>query len=541
MLVGGGAVADETAEGARYWAFISYSHKDAAFGRRLHRRLESYVVPRRLAGQTGRTSGAIPKRLVPIFRDREELPAAHDLSTEVRAALAASRSLIVVCSAAAASSPWVAREIETFRALHPDRPILAAIRDGEPGEVFPAALYASGPDGRPIEPLAADFRSGRDGDHLGLLKLVAGVIGIGLDELIRRDAHRRNQRVTAVTAGALAAMVVMGVLTGFALTARQDAERQRMEAEYQRRKAEDLIDFMLKDLRTKLKGVGRLDIMAAVNEKALAYYAGQRLETLSVSSLERRATILMAMGEDDETRGRRDDALRKFGEARRTTAALLAAAPNDPNRIFNHAQNEFWLGYVDFQQDRFAPAKRYFLEYKRLADRLVVIAPSNTDYQAEVGYADSNLCSVAIKGPPDPAAALKYCTEALQLTEAAAKRAKPSDEVTDNLIERHAWLADAYFANGDFVRARTERDIQEQMLSSRLAADPKNMDLQDSWVAMQRAFAKLDRKDGREASARERLQRALQTTEKMIEFDPTNNEWKKTRTRILEDMSVPSP
>ena len=80
-------MAEETAgDNDRYWAFISYSHRDAAFGRRLHRKLETYALPRRLVGR--RTAqGTVPKKLAPIFRDREEFAAAHDLSTEVRAAL----------------------------------------------------------------------------------------------------------------------------------------------------------------------------------------------------------------------------------------------------------------------------------------------------------------------------------------------------------------------------------------------------------------------------------------------------------------------
>src|SRR5579862_9361178 len=155
-------------DGLRYWAFISYSHKDAAFGRRLHRRLETYALPKRLVGRT-RPQGIVPARLSPIFRDREELPAANDLTVEVQAALKASRSLIVVCSPDAAASPWVSREIELFRALHPDLPILAAIRIGEPDESFPAALTRSVPGGVRIEPLAADFQRGGDGNHLGLL------------------------------------------------------------------------------------------------------------------------------------------------------------------------------------------------------------------------------------------------------------------------------------------------------------------------------------------------------------------------------------
>src|SRR3954466_14006059 len=129
----------DEAGAARYTAFISYSHKDAAVGRWLHRRLEGYRLPRRLAGSEGE-HGPVPARLTPIFRDREELPAAGDLSEKVRAALAASESLVILCSPDAAASPWVAKEISTFRSLHPDRPILAAIAAGEPPDCFPPEL-----------------------------------------------------------------------------------------------------------------------------------------------------------------------------------------------------------------------------------------------------------------------------------------------------------------------------------------------------------------------------------------------------------------
>ena len=59
------------------------------------------------------------------------LPAATDLSETVREALARSGALIILCSPAAAASLWVAEEIQTLRALHPDRPILAAVLDGD--------------------------------------------------------------------------------------------------------------------------------------------------------------------------------------------------------------------------------------------------------------------------------------------------------------------------------------------------------------------------------------------------------------------------
>ena len=69
----------------KYRAFLSYSHRDGKWGSWLHKALESYRPPKQLVGKVT-PRGAVPKRLAPIFRDREEFPAADDLSAQVRAA-----------------------------------------------------------------------------------------------------------------------------------------------------------------------------------------------------------------------------------------------------------------------------------------------------------------------------------------------------------------------------------------------------------------------------------------------------------------------
>ncbi len=520
---------------ARYWAFISYSHKDAAFGRRLHKKLEAYAVPRRLVGRMT-AHGPAPRRLTPIFRDRDELSASHDLSSEVRAALKASRSLIVICSPAAAASQWVAREVEAFRELHPDRPVLAVIRDGEPPDCFPPPLRALGSDGAAIEPLAADFRRAADGEHLGLLKLVSGVLGLGLDELVQRDAHRRMQRVTAITAGAVAAMLVMGVLTLFAVDARFEAERQRGQAE-------GLVEYMLTDLRDKLKGVGRLDVMTAVNERALHYYAGQDLDMLPVDSLERRARIYHAWGEDDETRGDYDKALAKFREAYRTTERLLALAPNDPERIFDHAQSEYWFGLVDYDLGHFARAHNAFRAYQHLTDRLIALQPTNTKYRKEASYAEGNLCSVAYKERTDKKAAVRHCAIALTLMEEAARHpdaahGSPEErrDTAKDLLNRLGWMGDAYRADDQPARAKSVRLREERMLSEMMKTDPKDMDLRDTWTTVQRAIALLEIEGGEYPPALARLNNALGTINEMIKHDPSNMRWQKIKQHIFDDL-----
>jgi hypothetical protein len=186
-------------EERRFKAFISYSHSDELFASKLHKDLESYRVPKKLRGTAGRF-GDVPARLFPIFRDREELPASGSLPASIEDALRRSDVLLVICSPAAAQSSWVAAEIQRFQELSATGRIICAILSGEPNaepartieqECFPARLRAA-----VAEPLAADFRDGKDGYTLAKLKIIAGLLGLDLELLRQREKEAERQRMT---------------------------------------------------------------------------------------------------------------------------------------------------------------------------------------------------------------------------------------------------------------------------------------------------------------------------------------------------------
>ena len=203
----------------RYKAFISYSHEDKKLAKWLHRRLESYRTPASLN---------ITTALKPIFRDEEELAASRDLSASIVTALNDSQSLIVICSPSAARSRWVNEEIKTFQALGRDDQIFCFIVDGEPNdpdnECIPNALRQEGG----AEPLAADCRN--NGKKAAALSLIAGMLGVGIDHLIQREANRRQRRLLIITGASLAGMVLAFVLATIAYLASQEAQRQSTTA-----------------------------------------------------------------------------------------------------------------------------------------------------------------------------------------------------------------------------------------------------------------------------------------------------------------------
>ena len=232
----------------RYRAFISYSHADARIANWLHGAIERYRIPARLVGSAG-AHGPVPKRLLPVFIDRNELAASGSLGAELEAALAGSHFLIVVCTPNTMASQWVGEEIRQFKAMHRqaggEERVLALIASGEPyasrlpgreaEECFPTSLrHRLAADGRigddPAEPLAADLRPHGDGKRLALLKLIAALAGTRLDDLIQREAQRRQRRLAIVAAASFAGMVCAGGLAWYANTQRIEAERQTAPA-----------------------------------------------------------------------------------------------------------------------------------------------------------------------------------------------------------------------------------------------------------------------------------------------------------------------
>ncbi|MGB0852928.1 MAG: toll/interleukin-1 receptor domain-containing protein [Pikeienuella sp.] len=264
-----------------YAAFISYSHADEAFASRLHKRIEAWRTPARLVGIPSR-DGKVPARLFPVFRDREELPTSSDLGGVIHAALMHSRYLLVLCSPRAAQSQWVNQEILQFKQIHGEGKIIAAILEGEPDICFPDALkYRIGEDGtltdERAEPIAADFRDGKDGWQLGCLKILAGMLAVNLDDLVQREATRRRNR--RLMFGAMAGAVI--ALSGVVASKWVQAENHRAaQAELSRGLSALRIGTIAQGADHVLRAVDALGGKATPAQRALASSLRARLVPL---------------------------------------------------------------------------------------------------------------------------------------------------------------------------------------------------------------------------------------------------------------------
>ncbi len=515
----------------RYYAFLSYSHKDKELADWLHRELERFRVPRSLAGRLT-ANGVVPKRLTPIFRDQQELAAAGDLGQEIKAALAASQFLIVLCSETAAKSRWTNAEIEAFKHSRPDACVLAAIVGGEPfaseipgredEECFPPALRQKfdrrgRPTAKRAEPLAADFRHGGDGKRLALLKLVAGMLGVGLDDLVQRETTRRHRQLAWLAAGSLAGMAVTSVLAVTAIQGR-DAARE------QRREAEGLVGFMLGDLKDKLEPIGRLDALDAVGSRALAYYQHQDKGSLSDESLAQRSKALTLMGEIANTRGDLNGALSRYREALASTGEALRRHPDDPQRLFDHAQNVYWVGYIAYQRGQFSDAAASFEEYKRLANQMVALAPDKKEYRLEQVYANNNLGAVLLDQRRYQQMTASF-QSSLGVAETLASADPRNVDYQKSVINILGWLADAHEYSGALEQGLAERERQLRLIADLQKIDPRDTENPRDTMTARRSIGRLLASRGDVAGAIKESLAGVAISDSLFAIEPDNTEW----------------
>jgi tetratricopeptide (TPR) repeat protein len=468
-----------------------------------------------------------------VFRDQQDLSAGDDLGEEIKAALAASQFLIVLCSPTAARSRWTNAEIESFKRTRPEGCVLAAVLGGEPfasdipgredEECFPPALrYKYDRRGhqttKRAEPLAADFREAGEGKRMAFLKLVAGMLGVGLDELVQRDTTRRHRQLAWLAAGSLAGMTVTSALAVTAFQARNEAREQRREAE-------GLIGFMLGDLKAKLEPIGKLDALDGVGTRVLAYYQKQSTRELSDAALLQRSRALSLMGQVSYERGRLDDSVRLFREAMAGTAEAIERNPNDPQRLYEHAQNYFYLGEIARQKFDFGEAEKDYREYQRLSARMVALEPDNLKWRMEAQYGQANV-GISLLAQRRFAEAGAQFAGALRTIEALASVDPSNADYQEARSLSLAWLADTEWAQGHLDAAIAYRERQATLLDGLMHGN-SNVAFRQWAIPAHQGLGILYASRGQFDRALPQLRAAVDIAGLLIPVEPGNDLWKR--------------
>ncbi|MGH8172066.1 MAG: TIR domain-containing protein [Rhodanobacteraceae bacterium] len=515
----------------RYRAFISYSHRDSAWADWLQRALESYRIPSRLIGLTTR-AGVIPARLAPVFRDRDELPSATDLSRKVGEVLAQSACLIVVCSPHSAQSHWVDEEVKAFQRLGRADRIYCLIVDGEPGasawpgrehdESLSPALKqrfdaAGAPAGEPFEPIAADARPGKDGKANARIKLIAGMLGVDLDDLKHRERRRRRWQIFAGVAVGVLLLCLTSVLAINAVIARYAAERRQKQAE-------ELVTYMLGDLDDRLRQVNRLDIIESVVDKVVKYFDDLPAADVNDNSTALRAQALLKLGAVRRDEGRVAAARDAFNEALAGSEKLVQHAPDEAQYQAIRAESLTWLGFIDWSQGRLDDTLQRFGAARDTLLRVSALHPGDLDVLDRLGAAHTNAGRVyEARGQLDDAR--REYAKVLEGYSDLSRQQPEKLEWKSELGYAHNNLAQLALKEGNLEEAVKEYVADREIKVNLAGLDPADNMRREDLVASEGFLGRVLHLCGETDASKRHLRAAMDAIESLLLVDPHAADW----------------
>lgn len=201
----------------KYFAFISYSSHDIAWGKKLQKKLEGYRMPSTLCSEHGWQRNPIK----PVFFAPTDIQPG-DLDEEIKERLKASRNLIVICSPHSAKSDWVGKEIAFFHSLGRASNIHFFIVDGIPHsgnsetECFnPIVKTLEIPEILGANIHEKVFKSPWLNRERAYIQLITKLLGVEFDSIWQRHRRLLRQKIAIWCWGAFA---VLAALIGVGIT-----------------------------------------------------------------------------------------------------------------------------------------------------------------------------------------------------------------------------------------------------------------------------------------------------------------------------------
>ena len=201
----------------KYFAFISYSSHDIAWGKKLQKKLEGYRMPSTLCSEHGWQRNPIK----PVFFAPTDIQPG-DLDEELKERLKASRNLIVICSPHSAKSDWVGKEIAFFHSLRRSSNIHFFIVDGIPHsgnsdtECFnPIVKTLDIPEILGANIHEKVFKSPWLNRERAYIQLITKLLGVEFDSIWQRHRRLLRQKITTWCLGVFA---VLAALVGVGIT-----------------------------------------------------------------------------------------------------------------------------------------------------------------------------------------------------------------------------------------------------------------------------------------------------------------------------------
>jgi eukaryotic-like serine/threonine-protein kinase len=342
--------------------------------------------------------------------------------------------------------------------------------------------------------------------------------------------YRMRKFVRRHPAGTSFAVMLIVLLVSVAVLQTVQTRRiglARDDARQRRDQAEDLLGFMVGDLRTKLSPLGRLDVLDDVGRRAMAYFDAVPEDRLSDEERFRRAQMLSQIGQIRVAQGAHDEAAALFRQALEVATVATASQPERSEWFAELGATHFWIGNVHRLEGRLEEALAEFEAYRGVAEELVRRDPARLDWQQELASGHANVGAIAYqRGDLEAAAQAFRSRVAVQQHLIAGDTANLQRR--HDLANVHNFLGAILEDSGDLTGALEQYRADVSLRRTLLVLEPDNMPWQQRLAVGLSYLGGLHSALGQADSAVLRYREGLDVESGLVRHDPANNTWRRS-------------
>ncbi len=334
------------------------------------------------------------------------------------------------------------------------------------------------------------------------------------------DKAQRRRRVFGMIA--TAASVVLLVVSFLAI----QAIRAREDADLRRGQAENLIDFMVGDLRAKLAPIGRLDVLDDVGDEAMEYFASLPADEVDDDELFRRSKTLNQIGDIRIRQGNLEAAKVAFEESLTLAEELVERNPENGEWQVGLGAAHFWVGEVMRRQGDLDGDLQHLRAYLEISEALVEKDPTNRDWQLELGYAHGNVGTI-LETQGNLEGAIEALRASLTIKEELVQLEPENSGWQRDLSVTYSKVGRTLDRMGD-LEAALAPHRQALVIRQTLAEGDSDNTRWQRDLAMSHSFLGSLLEDlGDSATALAHFRAELAINESLVEHDPANTGWRR--------------
>jgi serine/threonine protein kinase len=421
--------------------------------------------------------------------------------------------------------------LDNARALWPGNPRLPELRAAAVGRYASAALKK------------------RD---LGLARAQAERLdeGEGQEKLLReirreeaRLAARERQRLLALAACGLFLLILLGLSAKHssdlaaesqrANASSLEAQAARAKSEERRADVENLLNFMLVDLRRDLAPIGRLEPLEEVARKTIEYLDKIPADEESRQGKRQRGIAYESIGDVFKDQGNLEEAMKAFQTSLQIRRSLAAENPDDLQLRRELASTLENIAGVHSDRAEHAKSLELRREALEIARALERTRPQEAALQRDIAVALHGI-GMTLGSMGQPAESLEAYQESLATWEALERKTPGDNAVESGLAAIHNNLGVFYMNAGMLQDARKHFYASHEIRDRRGLEDPENAIKvhQRAWSYCNVGWVFRAEKKYEESLAA--YQTALDIRKSLLLLDPINAEWQRDVAVSLE-------